>query len=464
MATTQGMDEATIVSAVADLRASFVAGRTRPASWRREQLDRLHAMIVEREGIFLEALREDLGKPVFEAWLGEIGFLANEASSAQKHLRAWMQPERVTTPLAVQPGKSRIEREPLGVALIIAPWNYPLQLALSPLIGAIAAGNCAIIKPSELAPMTAAAMAEWVPKYLDTEAVRVIEGGAEETQVLLRQRFDYIFYTGGGRVGRIVMRAAAEHLTPVTLELGGKSPCLVDASVDLAVAARRIAWGKFFNAGQTCVCPDYVLAHRDVAEALLARLEQTIRTFYGDDPKKSPDYGRIINDRHFDRLAGLLGAGQIVTGGIMDANQRYLAPTVIAKVPPGAAVMEDEIFGPILPVIEVDSMDAAIRFVNDRPKPLALYVFSSNKATADRVLSQTSSGGACVNDVVAHLGVPDLPFGGVGESGMGAYHGRASFEAFSHRKAVLRKGTRVDPALRYPPYDDSKLTWAKRLI
>ncbi len=457
-----GVDQ--IPALVDELRRTFHTGRTRPLAWRREQLRRLAQMMSEREEIFIEALREDLGRPRFESWIAETGFVPNEIAHVSKRLARWTKPKKVPTPLALQPGKSRIVREPLGVVLIVGPWNYPIQLVLSPLVGAIAAGNCAVLKPSELAPASSAALAEWVPKYMDPACVRVVEGGVPETQTLLDQRFDHIFYTGGGTVARIVMQAASKHLTPVTLELGGKSPCIVDRDADVEVAARRIVWGKFLNAGQTCVAPDYVLVHQDVEKPLEDMLRETIHQFYGDDPQKSPDYSRIINARHHARLSALLADGTAVIGGVTDPADRYIAPTVLRDVDPSSRVMQDEIFGPILPVLPVRDVQEAVDFVYDRPKPLALYVFTRNAAVARHVLESTSSGGACVNDVVAHLGVPELPFGGVGDSGMGAYHGRLSFETFSHRKAVLEKGTRVDPPLRYPPYDAAKEKWARKLV
>ncbi len=457
-----GLEEA--ASVVQSLRGRFSSRRTRPLSWRDGQLKAFQAMLSDRQDIFHEALRADLGRCRFEAWIAETGFLANEAAHVRKHLRAWTRPERVFTPLVHQPGRSTIRREPLGVVLIIGPWNYPLQLVLAPLVGAIAAGNCAVLKPSELAPNTAAAIAEWIPEYLDAECVRVVQGGVQETEALLAQRFDHIFYTGSGRVGRVVMEAAAKHLTPVTLELGGKSPVVVDRDVDLERAARRIAWGKFFNAGQTCVSPDYALVDRAIEADFVERLRANIRAFYGSEPRSSPDYARVVNDRHFARLQGLLQSGRVAEGGDSDPDERYIAPTILREVPDDAPVMQDEIFGPILPVVPVDGVKDAIARINARPKPLALYVFSKRQRAIDDVIEQTSSGGVCVNDTLAHLSIPDLPFGGVGESGMGAYHGRESFEVFSHRRGVLEKGTRIDPALRYPPYDEHKLKWAKRLV
>ncbi len=447
------------------LRETFGSGRTRSLAWRLGQLEALEAFVLEREDELCEALRADLGKSRFEAWLGELGVLRAELRHTRKHLPDWLRPERVPVPLPLQPGRAEVVREPLGVVLVIAPWNYPVQLALAPLVGALAAGNCAVVKPSEIAPASSALLAEWLPRYLDPDAVRVVEGGVPETQALLAQRWDHVFYTGNGRVGRIVMKAAAEHLTPVTLELGGKSPCFVLRDADLRTAARRIAWGKFFNAGQTCVAPDYLLVDRAVEQPLLDALGEAIHRFYGEQPRQSPDYARIVSERHFDRLVGLLeGSGQVVFGGEHDRSERYLAPTVLREVPEDAPVMQEEIFGPILPVLTFSDLSEAIDRVRRGDKPLALYVFGRAPEAIDRVLSETSSGGACVNDVVVHLSVPELPFGGVGESGMGAYHGRASFETFSHRRSVLRKGTRLDPPLRYPPYDERTLGWVKKLM
>ncbi len=461
---TNGSAAGSIAKLVADVRNTFDGGRTRPIAYRLRQLDGVRRMIRDREREILDALASDLGKPGLEAFMSELAYSVSEINHVEKHLAKWMKPERVSVPLVGQPGSARIYREPLGVVLVIAPWNYPFQLAIGPLVGALAAGNCVVVKPSEVAPATSAVMARWLPEYVDYEAVKVVEGGVSETTALLAERFDHIFYTGNGVVGRIVMTAAAKHLTPVTLELGGKSPCYIDSDVDLDVCVKRIAWGKFFNAGQTCVAPDYVLAHAAVHDRFLDKIQSVLREFYGADPKRSPDYGRIINGRHHQRLAKLLGSGKVVCGGELDEAARYIAPTVLRDVEPDSPVMQDEIFGPILPVLRVADAEAAIRFVNARPKPLALYVHTKNDAVAEKILMQTSSGGATVNHAWLHLGVPGLPFGGVGESGMGAYHGQLSFEVFSHRKAVLKKPTMIDPPLLYPPYDDTKAKWIRRLI
>ena len=449
---------------VGALRAYFETGATKPLSWRLSQLDALEHFLKEREQDILDALRADLGKPAAEAFGAEIGLTLSEIRLTRKKLASWMKPERVRTSLLAMPGRSYIYREPLGVTLIIAPWNYPFQLVVLPLIGAIAAGNCAVVKPSEISSNVSALIAKWLPKYLDRRAVQVVEGGVPETTALLREKWDYILYTGNGTVGRIVMEAAAKHLTPVTLELGGKSPCIVDESADLDVAAKRIVYGKFFNAGQTCVAPDYVLVHDHVHDALINRMVSMVREFYGDDPKQSPDFARIVNERHHARLTRLLGNTDVVTGGETDVSDRYIAPTILKNVKEDDAVMQEEIFGPILPVISVSSVESAIGFVNRHEKPLALYVFAGDEAAQDRVLSGTSAGGTVLNHVWLHLSVPELPFGGVGESGMGAYHGRQSFETFSHRRSVLKKPTLPDPPILFPPYSARKLHWLKKLF
>jgi len=453
-----------IPTLVASLRAEFDRGRTRSLEWRLDQLEGIRRFLKDREEAILEALASDLGKPRLEAHSTEVSYTLNEITEAKRLLKKWMAPEKVSSPLMVQPAKSYIHKDPLGVVLIIAPWNYPLGLVLGPLIGAIAAGNSVIIKPSEVAPKTSAVLAQYLGEYVDPACVAVVEGAVPETTELLAERFDHIFYTGNGAVGRIVMAAAAKHLTPVTLELGGKSPTIIDRSANLDVAAKRVAWGKFSNAGQTCVAPDYVLCHRDVYEGFLDRLADTIRNFYGADPQKSPDYGRVVNTRHVKRLVALLGSGKIVAGGQVDESDRYMAPTVLRDVSPDSPVMQDEIFGPILPVLPVESIDAAVTFVNRRDKPLALYVYAEDADVANDVILRTTSGGAAVNHAWMHLANHDLPFGGVGESGMGNYHGRASFDCFTHRRSVLVKPTSLDAPVLYPPYNDTKKKILKMLL
>lgn len=424
---------------VARLRAGFATGRTKPLAWRLGQLQALRTLLTEQADVLLAALRADLGKGPKEAYRTEIGFTLNELDHTVAHLAEWLAPRPAPVPEAFRPAEARVVRDPLGVVLVIAPWNYPLQLALTPLVGALAAGNAVVVKPSELAPATSAALARLLPRYLDPQAVAVVEGAVAETTALLEERFDHIFYTGNGTVGRIVMAAAARNLTPVTLELGGKSPVLVEPGVDLAATAERLVRGKFLNAGQTCVAPDYVLAIGDIAAALEEHLAAAVLAQYGQDPSADEEYGRIVNERHFDRLTGLLGEGRVVTGGVHDRATRYLAPTVLADVSPDAPVMQEEIFGPVLPVIGVPDLDAAIAFVNERDKPLALYAFTESARTKQRLAEETSSGALAFGLPVSHLAVPDLPFGGVGESGMGRYHGEYSIDTFSHTKAVLDK-------------------------
>ncbi|MDQ0389480.1 aldehyde dehydrogenase (NAD+) [Streptomyces sp. DSM 42143] len=425
---------------VARLRATFRTGRTKPVEWRTAQLRRLRALLTENGEGLEAALHADLGKSATEAQRTEIGFTVREIDHTLDHLADWLRPEPAPVPAHLGTDATAwTQYDPLGVVLVIAPWNYPTQLLLAPVVGALAAGNAVVAKPSELAPATSAALARLLPRYLDTDAVAVVEGGVPETTALLAERFDHIFYTGNGTVGRIVMRAAAEHLTPVTLELGGKSPAFVDRDADLDAVAARLAGGKFLNAGQTCVAPDYVLTDPETAAALEPALVRAVEALYGTDPARSTEYARIVNERHFDRLTGLLDSGRVVVGGGSDRSRKYIAPTVLADVAPDAPVMREEIFGPILPIVTVSGLDEAIDFVNDRDKPLALYVFSESDGTRERFAAETSSGGLGHGLPLAHLTVSDLPFGGVGESGMGNYHGRYSIETFSHRKAVLKK-------------------------
>lgn len=458
-----------IAKLVAKLRDTFDSGHTRPLAWRKQQLKQMKALLREGEDELARALQEDLGKAPIEAWATELNLVSREIDHMLSKLDAWAKPRRVHVPIQLQPAKARIIPEPLGVVLVIAPWNYPVQLQLLPMASAISAGNAVVGKPSELAPATSAAMARLVAKYMDPDAVAIVEGAAEETQALLAERFDHIFYTGGPNVARIVMEAATKHLTPVTLELGGKSPAIIDRNVDLDGAARRVVYGKFVNTGQTCVAPDYILVDQSVEQPFVDRLVANLKTFYGDDPKANKDYGTIVNDRHFGRLVGLLDAGgyqETVTGGKdkADASARYMPPTILRGVDPNAKVMQEEIFGPILPVIGVPDVDAAISFVNAREKPLSLYVFTKDKSAANKVLRRTSSGSACVNTAIVQLAVPDLPFGGVGESGMGAYHGRSGFDTFSHLKSVLDKPTKPDPPLLYPPYKKVRERLLRRIL
>ncbi|MFP5490186.1 MAG: aldehyde dehydrogenase [Bacteriovoracia bacterium] len=417
-----------------------------------ELLNSLKAVLIKDQAQIGVALKKDLGKCSFEAWSTEIGFLTGEISHFVKDLPSMMSPEKVATPLTMQPGASYIYKEPYGVVLVLAPWNYPVQLAFSPLIGAIAAGNRVVIKPSEMTPHCAQVIADVVAQVFSEEEVQVVLGGVEETTQLLKEQFDYIFFTGSTAVGKVVMRAAAEHLTPITLELGGKSPCLIDESANLAVAAKRVAWGKWMNAGQTCVAPDYVLIPKKLEASFLVEIKKAIEQFYSASPQQSPDFGRIVNERHFDRLVKLMADAEIVCGGQHDRTERFIAPTILRGVSENHPIMQDEIFGPLLPIMTYENFDEAISFIKKRNKPLALYLFTQNKDSEKKVLESVSFGGGCINDTVIHLANSELPFGGVGPSGMGAYHGKLSFETFSHKKAVFKQTTMVDVPVRYPPY------------
>lgn len=456
---------AEIAPKVAAARAAFAAGTTRPQAWRRATLEQLRDLVEEREEQLLDALAADFGKPRFEAWTTELGYIVHDINHTLAHLSAWMAPERVSTPLAFKPGSSHVVPEPVGVACVIAPWNYPVQLLLAPMVAAIAAGNAVVGKPSELAPHASATVSALI-EAIGEPAVCVVQGGVAETSELLAQRFDHILYTGNSRVARIVMRAAAENLTPVTLELGGKSPAVVSRHANVDVAARRIAWGKFINAGQTCIAPDYVLVERPVHDELVAAIGTHIAEFYGDDPQASADYARIVNAPHFHRLEKLLDGGTVAIGGTTDADTRYIAPTVVTGITADDPVMGEEVFGPILPIIAVDSMTEAIEFVRHRAdegdKPLALYTFSESDDENDAVIAGTSSGGVCVNGTLLHFSNPNLPFGGVGESGMGSYHGKFGFDTFSHHRGVHTRSTRMDPAMMYPPYTSKKQKLVRR--
>ena len=447
---------------LSDVRRVFATGRTRDVQWRLAQLKAIERLCDEREADIAAALKADLGRSAVEAWLGDIAATKGEAAYARKHLKKWMRSQRQPLPLAQLPGRSWVQYEPLGVVLVIGPWNYPIYLSLGPLVAAVAAGNCAVLKPSELAPATSALLARLVPRYLDPEAVRVVEGDARTTQDLLALGFDHALFTGGTEIGKKIMAAAAPTLTPVTLELGGKSPVVVAADADLDVAAGRIAWVKLLNSGQTCIAPDYVLADRSISEKLTEKIVANVEAFRVGEESGM----RIVNARQFDRLASLIETttGSITAGGHVDRATLAIEPTVILDPGPDDPVMADEIFGPVLPIISVDSAAAAIAYVNRKPKPLALYVFTSSRALARRLVDAIPSGGAVINHVAMHCLVPQLPFGGVGASGMGAYHGRWGFEALSHRRAVLSKSAKLDPKLVYPPYSDRALKIMRKLF
>ena len=445
----------------AQQREYFLSGTTRLASWRKMQLAALKAMFEENHDALCDALWKDLRRNVIDADLMDVSYNVKEADYALKHLDAWMTPERVHTPLVFQPGHVRVRRDPLGVALIIGAWNEPFMLLFAPLVAALAGGNTAVLKPSELAAACSAVAARLVPKYFDPRVVTVVEGGVAETTALLAEKWDFIFFTGSPQVGKIVHEAAAKALTPCVLELGGKNPTIVHATANLEVAAHRIAYGRYLNAGQICTAPDHVLVWPEVKDAFVRHLAETIRQFYGDDPKLSPDYGRVVNRRNFDRLVGLLGSGRAVVGGEHDADQRYIAPTVLVDVSPNSPIMQEEVFGPILPVLEIGSVEAAIQWVNDRPRPLGLYVFAEDIDVAERIIEATESGDAAINDCAIHPMIPELPFGGVGNSGMGKYHGRWGFEAFTNARGVMYHSTRIDPGVRYPPYAQN--TFARKI-
>lgn len=431
-------------------RAFFHTGKSREIAFRKDALRRLGKAIRKYEHEIIQALKLDLNKSEFEAYSSEVGIILKEIRFIAKHLSAWARPRKVRTPLTHIGSRSAVYYEPYGVALIIAPWNFPFQLALAPLLGAIAAGNCAIVKPSELTPHTSEAIAKLIGEIYEEEYVAVVQGGAETSRALLAEKVDYIFFTGGISVGKIVMEAAASHLTPITLELGGKSPCIVHKDANLKLAARRIAWGKFMNAGQTCIAPDYLYVHQSVQTAFISHLKSAIQELYGTDPLRNNSFTRIVSDKHFDRLQSYLNNGTVHIGGGSNRDSLMIEPTVLTEVTPEDPVMQDEIFGPILPVLEYQELEQVLTDINNRPKPLALYIFSENKTVQDHVLTTATFGGGCVNDTVYHFTSPYLPFGGVGNSGMGAYHGRSSFELFSHRKSVLKQTTLFDLPFRYP--------------
>jgi aldehyde dehydrogenase (NAD+) len=466
MLSESAFSQAQLNVSIKGLVESFVAGKTRTIQWRRSQLLAVDRMLQEQEKRFLEALKLDLGKGTAEAISTEITFVRAEVRHMLKSLSGWMAKERVSTPWLLQPSRSYVVREPLGMVLVIGAWNMPVPVLLGPVVAAIAAGNVVVMKPSELAPATSALIAELVPRYLDQETFLVVQGGVPETTALLERRWDHIFYTGNGAVGRIVAAAAARHLTPVTLELGGKSPAYVHASADLIVTARRLAWAKWMNCGQVCVSPDYVMVDRSIQDQLIAALKSALLEFYGEDASRSADYGRIINARHHDRIAGLMynHGGQVLHGGKHCRDDLYFEPTMVLMPDAQSDMMRHEIFGPIFPIIPVDDAADAIQRINEGAKPLTLSVFSEQSMVVDQFERQTSSGALVSNDAIVNHRVHGLPFSGVGESGHGAYHGRAGFETFSHRKAVMRKPTILDTALRYPPYTPKRLAAMRFLI
>jgi aldehyde dehydrogenase (NAD+) len=463
-------------SLLASQRAFFATNKTKDIDFRIEHLKKLRASITSHTSKIVEAsvadahesitgaLYKDLHKPEMEAYSTEIGFCLSEITHVINKLRKWAKPVKVRGPLFFPLTRAYIQYEPLGVVLIISPWNYPFQLTISPLVGAIASGNCAIVKPSRLAPHTAGIIKEIADECFSPEYITVLMGGVGTNEKLLAQKYDYIFFTGGSETGKIIMQSAAANLTPTTLEMGGKSPCIVDENIDLEKTARRITWGKFLNTGQTCIAPDHLFVHENVKAKLVEAMKKAIVDFYGIDIKNNPDYGRIIDERHFQRISSYLGDGQTVVGGQTDAGDLYIAPTLLDNVSKESKIMGEEIFGPVLPILTYSDIGEVVAFINKGAKPLALYVFSNSKSVQDRVLKETSSGGVCINDVIIHISATELPFGGVGGSGFGRYHSRASFETLSNRKGVLIQHNLFDLNVRYPPYKPSLLKMLKMIM
>lgn len=445
-------------------RRYFERNITKDISFRLKQLNKLKEEIKKNEKLIVKALYKDLGKPEFESYETEIGIVYESIKFISKNLSKWSIPKKVKTPITQPLSKSYIYSEPYGTVLIIGPFNYPFQLIMEPLIGAISAGNTAVLKPSEDTPNVADVVSKIINDTFDKSYISVVRGGRQETSELINSIFDYIFFTGSIRVGKIVMEAASKNLIPVTLELGGKSPCIVDKTTNLDVSAKRIAWGKFMNTGQTCVAPDYLLVHKDVKKLFLDKLLKNIKEFYGDNPKNSKDYGKIVNIRQLNNLIGLLDKDKIILGGEYDLEKLYLSPTIMDNVTWEDKIMEDEIFGPILPIIEYEDINEIIKKINRKTKPLALYLFTEDKKIENHILENISYGGGCINDTISHLATPYLPFGGVGSSGIGAYHGKASFDLFSHKKSILKKSTKFGINFIFPPYNDKKLNLIKKVL
>ncbi|MBD8499881.1 aldehyde dehydrogenase [Paenibacillus arenosi] len=454
-----------VQSIVAEHKQFFHKGSTTSLEFRLQQLEKLRTAIQRYETQIHEALYKDLGKSEFEAYATEVGLALNAIQYMMKNLKKWMKPEKIKTPFYLYPSSSYIMKEPYGTVLIIGPFNYPFQLLIDPLVGAIATGNCVVLKPSENTPNVAAIVHKMIKETFNEEYIRVVEGEREITSQLIHAPFDYIFFTGSVAVGKIVMEAAAKNLVPVTLELGGKSPVIVDRTANLEMAAKRIVWGKFLNTGQTCVAPDYLLVHSEVKQQFLSKMKEVIRHYYGENAIQSKDYGRIVNERQFDRLVSIIekDKSNLLFGGKSVREERYIEPTVLEAKSWSDAAMLDEIFGPILPIMEYSSLEGAIQTINKQPKPLALYVFTEDKMVEQEVLSRVSFGGGCVNDTISHVVNHHLPFGGVGNSGMGAYHGKFSFDLFSHHKSIMKKSTKFDLGFLFPPYEN-KLKWIKKVF
>lgn len=444
-------------------RTFFKTGKTKDVKFRINQLKTLKTALEKHKTKIEEALYADLHKSPFEAHATETGITIAEISHNLKNINAWVQPTFTDTPLFFFPGQSYIQHEPYGVSLIISPWNYPIKNLLGPALGSITAGNTLILKPSEISSHTSSATKAMVDEFFDPEYLTVIEGGVAETTALLQLKYDYIFFTGAPPVGKIIYEAAAKNLTPCTLELGGKSPSIIDKSANLKIAAKRLIWGKFLNAGQTCVAPDYVFVHKEIKTKFIDILKQELKKFYGENPKQSDDFGRIISEKHFERISKLM-KGNIIVGGQTNANDLYIEPTVIDNVKPEDPVMQEEIFGPIMPLMDFEQVDEVINFINEREKPLALYIFAKSNKFADAIINQTSSGGVCVNETIMHMATPHLPFGGVGNSGFGSYNGWFGFDTFSHKKPIMKRSYMFDVPQKYPPFNNSKSKFIKFAI
>jgi aldehyde dehydrogenase (NAD+) len=452
-----------IVDVLIRQKQFFLTGKTKNITYRKEQLRKLRDLIIENEKAIYEALKTDFRKSTFETYLSENGYMIMEINHFIKKLKRWARPKRLPSNLLSFPSSSFLMYEPYGVSLIIAPWNYPFQLAMGPLVGAMAAGNCAILKPSELALATSALMKKLINDNFDDSYIHVVEGDAKVTQTLLSEEFDYIFFTGGTYVGKIIAEAAAKNLTPVTLELGSKSPCIVDGSMNMKLAARRIVWGKFLNNGQTCVAPDYIYVDRKYKSDLLSSLKKEIITAFGENPENSEDLARIINLKHFNRVKRLIPDSKVFYGGESEEADLYIAPTILQDINWEDDIMKEEIFGPLLPVLSYQNIEEVIHQLKNKEKPLSLYVFSNKKSFVNKILNELSFGSGTINDTIIHYGNPYVPFGGVGQSGYGAYHGKYSFETFSHKKGIVKKGNWLDVPVRYAPFG-TKLKWLKRLF
>lgn len=453
-----------VLQILKEQREYFQKQETKGINFRIKQLNNLKKAIKDNEKLIIQALYKDLHKSEFEAYATEIGYLYDSIGYFTKNLKKWAKVKRVKTPMVHLGTKSYIYPEPYGTVLIIGPFNYPFQLVFEPLIGAISAGNCAVIKPSEFTPNVSIIVCKIIKEIFDENYIRVIEGGKEVTSKLINSPFDYIFFTGSVNVGKIVMEAASKNLIPVTLELGGKSPCIVDNNANIELAAERIVWGKFMNVGQTCVAPDYVLVHKDVRRHLVDKIIEMVKEFYGGNPKNSEDYGRIVNTSQAERLIKLIDNNKVVFGGSYDLEELYIEPTIMEEITWDHRIMEEEIFGPILPIIDYDNLNEAIKRINSKSKPLALYLFTENREVEKIVLESISFGGGCINDTITHLASPHLPFGGVGNSGIGSYHGLKSFETFSHMKSVLKKSSRISLKFIFPPYTKEKVELLRKFM